>query len=228
MIRSLLRGAFCAAALFTAPILYAAEEPASPPAKPKAEANVEEKWQPLFNGKNLDGWKVTDFGGEGEVEIAEKDKTLIINMGQPMSGITWSKKEPPHKIDYEIRLEAKRVAGTDFFVGLTFPVKDSHCSLIAGGWGGGVIGLSSINDFDASENGTTQYQEFKKDQWYKFRVRVEAERIQGWIDDKQVIDQDLKDVKVSTRIEVDDSKPLGLSTYETKAAIRNFEIRPLK
>ena len=226
MIRNLLRGAFCATALFVAPSLHAAEEPAQPKAEPKAEAKAEEKWQPLFNGKDLDGWKVTDFGGEGEVEVAEK--SLIINMGQPMSGITWSKKDPPHKIDYEIRLEAKRVAGTDFFVGLTFPVKDSHCSLIAGGWGGGVIGLSSINDFDASENGTTQYQEFKKDQWYKFRLRVEADRIQGWIDDKQVIDQELKDVRVSTRIEVDDSKPLGLSTYETKAAIRNFEIRALK
>jgi hypothetical protein len=228
MICKLLPGALCVAALLMTTRFTTAEEPSKPQAAQQQKVKAEEKWQPLFNGKNLDGWKVTEFGGQGEVEISEKDKSLIINMGQPMSGITWSKKEPPHKIDYEIRLEAKRVEGTDFFVGLTFPVKDSHCSLIAGGWGGGVIGLSSINDFDASENGTTKYQEFKKDQWYKFRVRVEADRIQGWIDDKQVIDQDLKDVKVSTRIEVDDSKPLGLSTYETKAAIRNFEIRALK
>lgn len=227
MFRKLLLSALCGAGIMVCSFAQAAEEPAKPTAQPKADKKAEqEKWQPLFNGKNLDGWKKTNFGGEGEVEV--EDHSLIINMGQPISGITWSKKEPPYKIDYEIRLEAKRVAGTDFFVGLTFPVKDSHCSFIVGGWGGGVIGLSSINDFDASENGTTKYQEFKKNQWYKFRVRVEAERIRCWIDDQQVVDQELKDVKVSTRIELDDAQPLGLSTYETKAAIRNFEIRPLK
>ena len=227
MFRKLLLPSLCVATILAVSFARAAEEPAEPKAEPKAEQKAEqEKWQPLFNGKNLDGWKKTNFGGEGEVEVEEQ--SLIINMGQPISGVTWSKKEPPHKIDYEIRLEAKRVEGTDFFVGLTFPVKDSHCSLIVGGWGGGVIGLSSINDFDASENGTTKYQEFKKNQWYKFRVRVQAERISCWIDDKQVVDQELKDVKVSTRIELDESHPLGLATYETKAAIRNFEIRPLK
>ena len=27
--------------------------------------------QPLFDGKSLEGWKVTDFGGEGEVKVEE-------------------------------------------------------------------------------------------------------------------------------------------------------------
>lgn len=97
-----------------------------------------------------------------------------------------------------------------------------------GGWAGGVVGLSSINDFDASENGTTTYREFKNDKWYKFRVRVTKEAIECFIDDERVVNQEVKDQKFSTRIEVDSSKPLGLATYETKAIIRNFEIRPLK
>lgn len=197
--------------------LLAAED-----AKPKTD----EKWQPLFNGKNLEGWKKTNFGGEGEVTI--EDGKLIIAMGQPLSGITWKAKDPPHKQNYEIRLEAMRQKGTDFFCGLTFPFGDTHCSFIVGGWGGGLIGLSSINNLDASENGTTGYEEFKNDKWYKLHVRVEPKRIQCWIDDKQVIDQEIADQKVSTRIEVDESRPLGLATYETQAAIRNFEIRPLK
>jgi hypothetical protein len=209
-----------AAISFAAPIL--ADEPKKEPEKKDDGA----KWEPLFNGKNLDGWKVTKFGGEGEVTA--EDGKLTIEMGQPLSGITWKKKDPPYKIDYEIRLEAMRSKGTDFFCGLTFPFNDSHCSFICGGWGGGVTGLSSINGFDASENGTTTYQEYKNEKWYKVRVRVEAKRIQCWIDDKQVVDQEITDQKVSTRIEVDESKPLGLATYDTTAVIRNFEIRPLK
>ena len=98
-----------------------------------------------------------------------------------------------------------------------------------GGWGGGLTGISSLNGFDASENATTGYQEFRNEKWYKIRVRVEPKRIQCWIDDKQVVDQEIEEgAKVDTRIEVDASKPLGLATYETEAAIRNFEIRPLK
>jgi hypothetical protein len=217
--------------LLASPPLRGAE-PKDPKAKdskasdPKAKDDDGAKWEPLFNGKDLTGWKKSSFGGEGEVTT--EDGVLTIEMGQPMSGITWKKKEPPYKQNYEIRLEAKRVKGSDFFCGLTFPFNDTHCSLICGGWGGGVVGLSSINSADASENATTTYQEFKTDRWYKIRVRVEPKRIQCWIDDKQVVDQEITDHKVGTRIEVDESKPLGISTYETTAAIKNFEVRPLK
>ena len=203
-------------------VVATAAEPKAKPAEKKDDA----KWTPLFNGKDLDGWKKTNFGGEGEVTV--EDKCLIIDMGGPLSGVTWKGKEPPHKMDYEIRLEAKRVKGTDFFCGLTFPVDDSCRSFIVGGWAGGVVGLSSINDFDAAENGTTTYHEFKNDKWYKFRVKVTKDAIQCWIDDERVVNQEIKDQKISTRIEVDACQPLGLATYETKAAIRNFEIRPLK
>ena len=29
------------------------------------------KWQPLFDGRTLDGWKITNFGGEGDVEVED-------------------------------------------------------------------------------------------------------------------------------------------------------------
>lgn len=219
MLRRTFLAAISASSLLTCKLLPAAE----PKAKDKAD---DVQWQPLFNGKNLDGWKVTNFGGEGEVAV--KDGELLIEMGQPMSGVAWKKKEPPHKQNYEIRLEAKRTKGSDFFCGLTVPCGDSHCSFIVGGWGGGLVGISSINNADASENSTSSYHEFKNDKWYKLRMRVEPKRIQCWIDDKQVVDVDIADQKVSTRIEVDESKPLGIATYETACAIRKLEIRPLK
>lgn len=185
----------------------------------------EPKWQPLFDGKTLDGWKVVEFGGDGEVAV--KDGEIILGQGDSLTGITWAKEEGLPKSNYEIELEAQRVDGIDFFCGLTFPVKDSHCSFICGGWGGAVVGLSSINGADASENETTKYETFKKGQWYKIRVRVTDDNISCWIDDKQFVDQETKDRKISTRAEVNLSKPLGISAWQTKAALRNIRLRKL-
>lgn len=191
---------------------------------PEPTADQEKvEWTSLFNGKNLEGWKVTEFGGEGEVEV--KDGQMVIDIGNPLSGVNYTGKTP--KTNYEVELDAMRVSGSDFFCGLTFPVKDDPCSLILGGWGGGLIGLSSINGMDASENETTNYKEFKNGQWYSIRLRVLDDRILAWVDDEEVVDQDLTDRKISVRIEVELSEPFGLATYETRAAVRNFRLRTL-
>lgn len=117
----------------------------------------EPSWKPLFDGKTLDGWKITNFGGEGEVTV--EDGSIILEYGSSLTGITYDGTFP--KTNYEITLEARRLDGTDFFCGMTFPVAESHCSLILGGWGGAVVGLSSIDGHDASENETTQYKKFR-------------------------------------------------------------------
>lgn len=192
--------------------------------KPAPKPGADQDWKPLFDGKSLAGWKLTKFGGDGEVHV-EKEQ-LMLEMGGPLTGITWTKDFP--KQGYEISLDAQRVEGTDFFVGLTFPVRDSYASFIVGGWAGSVVGISSIDGHDASDNETTQVIKFDNKRWYNFRVRVEADRIQCWIDNERIINQDIKDRKISTRNEVDPSRPLGLATYETKAAVKNFRYRMLK
>jgi hypothetical protein len=151
---------------------------------------------------------------------------IIIEPGQPLSGITWDGKALP-KVNYEIRLEAQRVEGTDFFCALTFPVEEEHCSLVLGGWGGGVVGLSSIDGFDASENETTGYETFEDGKWYKVRVRVTGDRIQAWLDEERIANVETDGKRIGVRIEVDPSRPLGVSTFQTKGAVRKLEIRDL-
>ena len=189
-----------------------------------AERRSIRQWTPLFDGKTLDSWKKTNFGGEGEVEISEGE--IQMDFGSSMSGITYT--GPLPTTDYEIQLEAKRVDGVDFFCGLTFPVQDSFCSFIVGGWAGAVVGLSSIDGKDASENKTTRYMSFETGRWYQIRVRVTARRIQAWIDGKRVVDQNIVGREISTRNEVDLSQPLGISTWETRAALRSIQIRQLR
>ena len=142
-----------------------------------------------------------------------------------MTGVTWTGKYP--KMDYEISLQAMRVDGSDFFCGLTFPVGDSPCSFIVGGWGGGVVGLSSLNGSDASENETTRYQEFESDRWYTIRVRVTVDKIEAWIDKRQMVDVDTEGMQISIRPEDELSRPLGISCYTTTAALRDIKIRRL-
>jgi hypothetical protein len=180
-------------------------------------------WRSLFDGKSLSGWKSSPFGGEGQVEVV--GGAIILQTGETLTGVTCQKPLPV--TNYEVELEAQRVEGSDFFCGLTFPVQKSFCSFIVGGWGGGVVGLSSIDGMDASENETTKYREFKKGRWYKIRVRVTDHKIEAWIDDDKMVDQDITERKVGTRIEVDRSKPFGISSWRTKAALRNIRIRNL-
>jgi hypothetical protein len=149
----------------------------------------------------------------------------VISQGVDLSGVHTERELP--KINYEVQFEAQRVAGSDFFAGLTFPVKDSHCSLIIGGWGGGVCGLSSLSGMDASENETTSYRDFTKGQWYKFRLVVTDDHISAWIDDKQIVDVDTTGQRIGTRFEIDRSKPFGFATYQTTAKLRNAKLRPL-
>jgi hypothetical protein len=181
-------------------------------------------WIPLFDGKSLGDWKPSNFGGEGIVSV--EDKRILLEFGDSLTGIAYTKAFP--KLDYELHLEAMRVDGIDFFCGLTFPVAESHCSLIVGGWAGAVVGLSSIDGRDASENATTQYRKFDAGKWYRIRVRVTADRIRCWIDDERVIDQDIRGRRISTRPEVDQSKPLGIAAWQTKAALRSIEFRRLR
>lgn len=179
----------------------------------------------LFDGKTLKNWKVPEFGGDGKVTVM--DGQLIIGRGEPISGVTWAG-EPLPTADYELSFEAQRVDGSDFFGTITFPVQKSHCSFVLGGWGGGVTGLSSLDGYDASENQTTNYQQFEMGKWYQVRVRVTQMKIEVWLDQEQVVDVDYSDKKVGTRIEVELSKPLGFSTFRTTGAIRHIKLTHLK
>lgn len=180
-------------------------------------------WKPLFDGKSLKDWKITNFGGEGEVVV--ENGIIKMGMGSSLTGITYIKKVP--KCDYELLVEAMRIDGIDFFSTVTFPVNNSFCSLVVGGWAGPVVGISCVDLADASENETTTYQKFEREKWYRIRIQVRQERIRAWIDDKQVVDLVTKGHKLSPRAEVLLNRPLGIASWETLAGIRKIALREL-
>jgi hypothetical protein len=178
----------------------------------------------LFDGKSLAGWKKTEFGGHVDPRV--EDGKLILPAGEPMTGVTWTG-EPP-TIDYEIELEAMRVDGGDFFCGLTFPVRDASASLILGGWGGGVCGVSSFDGQDASENETTTYHQFQSGKWYHIRLRVTEEKIEAWLDAVKIVDAETKGRRIDVRADIALAKPLGVSTWRTTGALRDIRWRAVE
>ena len=181
----------------------------------------------MFDGKSLTGWRSIDagyFDRHGEVTVA--DGELRIAAGEPGSGIAWTREMP--KVNYEVSWEAKRTGGNDFFSGSTFPVNDSYLTLIIGGWGGGVVGISNLDDASAVENETTSYREFESDRWYRIRIRVTKHNVSAWIDDEQVVDADIEDRKLSIWWEVEPMRPFGIATWNTSAALRNIRLKAIE
>ncbi len=182
-----------------------------------------QNWRSLFDGKTLGKWQVSDFAGHGDPTV--ENGTLLLPFGEMLTGVTYSGDVP--KMNYEVELEAKKLDGADFFCGLTFPVNETFASLICGGWGGPVVGISSLDDMDAARNETRSLRRFDKDKWYTIRMRVLPDRLQAWIDNEKVVDVATTGKKISTRVEVDPSKPFGIASYQTSAALRHIRIRNL-
>lgn len=171
-------------------------------------------------------WTEAAFGGEAPARW--KMGVLEVGAGAMLSGVRWEGELPV--TPYEIELEAQRTSGADFFCGLTVPVRGAaECvTWIVGGWGGMVVGISSIDGYDASENETTNYMEFDNHRWYRLRMAVRRNRLSAWIDGEPVVDVDTTSKELGLRPgEIEMSAPLGLATWQTAAGIRNVRWRRL-
>lgn len=195
-------------------------------------------WRLLFNGRDLTGWTPTRYVQPGPIAAypdrppatlptnAPTGPAIFLGAGEDLTGITWTGSLP--RVNYEVRLEAMRVSGGDFFCGLTFPVTTNYATLIVGGWGGTVVGISSLDGMDASENETSTFMEFQNGRWYSITLTVYADRLIADIDDRRVVEIDIRGRRVHMRPgEIEEGIPFSISTWRTSAALRNIRLRPL-
>ncbi len=188
----------------------------------KAQVGVSDSTM-IFDGKSLEGWEVTNFGPQGPVQVSGGE--IILGMGEGCTGITRIGNFP--SVNYRVSLDAKRVQGNDFFCGMTFPVGKDPCTLIVGGWGGTTVGLSSIDGLDASENATRKLMSFEKNRWYHIRLEVTSSTVKAWIDSLNVVDFTIGRSRLSVRPEVELSKPFGIASWNTTAALKNIRVKAL-
>lgn len=186
-------------------------------------AAQEQPWSSLHDGKTLNNWKPAPLPNAGKVTV--EDGAIILHRGR-MTGIVFTGQFP--RVNYEIRFDAARLEGRDYFAGLTFPIHDAHCTFIAGGWDGATVGLSNVDDYDASENETSAARHFESGRWYSFHIRVTTTRIQASIDGDTIVDLDTTRRHFSLPFgDTDLTTPLGFTSYGTRAGLRNIQWRPI-
>ena len=183
----------------------------------------------LFDGKTLNDWQVLDAGGSGKVEV--KDGQMLIGIGDSLTGVIYKNADKLPVTNYEITFDAQRLEGDDFFCGLTFPVGNlkTCATLICGGWGGSVTGISCIDGLDASENATGHFHKWEDKKWHRIKLRVTPETIIVWANDEKIIEVEIKGRKIGLRSgSIEDYAPLSFTTYQTAAAIKNVVLTPIK
>lgn len=191
--------------------------------EPAKEESPEAVWTESIDKK----WVEVAFGGEGFARC--ENGVISLDAGAELSGMRYEGEIPT--MPYELELEARKVAGQDFFCGLTFPVSsEKEClTFIVGGWGGGTVGISSIDGLDASQNETTTYANFDDDRWYRISVRVEEGKIQAAIDGKTVAEVATAGRELGLRAGmIEYCAPLGLASWQTAAEIRGVRWRTIR
>ena len=172
-----------------------------------AEQSIEGSWTGVFGG-------ALSFPEPGTLRLASDVE---------LSAAKWTGQPLPRT--FKIVLEARRIDGADFFCGLTFPARASGECLtwIVGGWGGSLVGISSIDGRDASENETTRSMVFEKGRWYRLELSRDGERVEAWIDGVKVVDLDTTGKTLSLRPgSISSCAPFGLATWQSAGEFKGL------
>ena len=196
---------------------------------PTRETHTLRKWN-LLSATEITHWKSADMPDTGKAEV--RNGEAVMEPGGPMTGLrygNWQTGGLP-VCDYTVSYEAMRVEGGDFFAAITFPVRsiETCATLIVGGWGGGLVGISSIDGDDASNNSTRSEQRFENGKWYRLKLEVREDEIKAWIDDRLVINTSIKARVIGLRPGyIESCAPFGLATFGSTGRVRNLVVEEL-
>lgn len=184
-------------------------------------SSCQSSWQEL--ALDPDAWEAVSLGGEGEIEWSEAG--VLMRFGSPLTAVRWiGEGLPAH---YELEVVAARVDGSDFFCGLNLPIGSDAATVVLGGWGGALCGLSCIDGMDASMNPTRSFRDFERGQSYRLRVRVDERVVSATVDGNELFSHQRGEGALSLRTEVMPVGVLGISCFQTTARVESVRWRPL-
>jgi alpha-N-arabinofuranosidase len=127
----------------------------------------------------------------------------------------------PAWTDYEYTLEAQKTGGAEGFLILfrAAAANDFYWYNI-GGWGNVRHQLEKASGSGRGAVGPQVEGRIETDKWYRIRVRCQGNRLQIWLDDKQVLDYtDRRSPHLTGRA--------GVGTWSTTAKFRNIKVSDL-
>ena len=180
-------------------------------APPLNDAEIQQGWISLFDGRSLFGWEVPTTSNwhveDGAIVVDSGDKSLLLT--------------PFELDDFELRCDFHLSAGGNSGLFLrtadnaASPATDTYelniCDSHPTHKTGSLVARFAAEDVPSVEGA-----------WHSFRVLCEGTRIQVWLDEKSIVD--FTDTSSGIRL----TGKLGLQMNEGRAAYRNVCVRPLK
>jgi hypothetical protein len=180
----------------------------------------------LFSIEHRSHW--TPSSNQSSPAFIWKENQLIISEGVRLNGLIFNPLNNMAWESFELELDVKKINGNDFLCGLTFPVGNIKrlVTLVLGGWGGSVNGISCIDGNDAFNNCTASNKDYLFNQWYHVKVQVTPTQITVWVDQECIIDFTHQDRHLSLRSsEIEFYQPFSITTYKTQSEFKNFIYR---
>lgn len=209
--------------------------PTAPPGKTVEPPMPAGDWVSLFDGKSLDGWqKVWRFhmprkygsGKSGEATLAPAKQCVILELGDPISGIHCKTKMPT--TNYEVELEAASADGEKPAFRVVFPLGGTHCTLAVTGGEVSHVGLELVDSKSMADNGTAASVDLDPAKWHRLRLRVTDAKVVAWMNGQQVVEQSREGHDLNRSVYYRHVQNLGLCARGARPAFRNVRFRRLR
>jgi hypothetical protein len=221
------RGALHLRDIMVRPVRGPAARDAPEKPQPSASARTPGGWRGLFDGKSLDGWRVSkegDYGKPGRVVV--KDDAIDLGKGNPWTAIACTHEVPTD--DYELDFEARRPSGGGDFANFVFPAGSEHGVARIGANGGGkLVQVRVKGSLDAAKGRASALHQFEQGRWYHFRLRVGRGRVELWLDGEDLLSVPVSRLSTWMSRSHKDLRPLGFFAFSTPSQLRNIRVRRL-
>lgn len=199
-----------------------------------SDAQADDGWKPLFNGKTLDGWSIKS----GYATYAVEEGGVIVGKTAAGSGNTFLCTNEKYG-DFELLFEVKVDDGLNSGVQIRSSLKgidgkNSYGGRVNGpqveieagpGQGGYIYGEATGKGWlspepKSKDKSVNAHDHFKNGEWNKYRVVAKGANIKTWINGKEIADL--------TNDEIFESHPkglIGLQVHGIKKGSGPYEVR---
>ena len=147
-------------------------------------------WQPLFNGKNLEGWTV--LGGDAEFEARDNMIVGSATMNTPNTFLTTEETYSDFILEYEVKVHPKLNSGVQI---RSLSKEDYRNGRVHGyqveidpserAWSGGIYDEARRGWLYPMSRNKECRTAFNNGKWNKFRVEAKDNNIRTWINGEQ-------------------------------------------
>ncbi len=191
---------------------------------------ADDGWVSLFNGKDLDGWEQKNGLAKYEAKDGAIVGTSVPN--SPNSFLCTKKNYSDFELEFEVRVDKELNSGVqirseskpDYQKGR---VHGYQVEIAVGGFSGGIYDEARRAKFLNAEKPTDEIKALlKENEWNKYRVICQGDRIQVWLNGKQVTD--LKDDMTRSGFIGLQVHGVGKRTEPLEVRWRNLRLKELK